>query len=88
MSNETSSTTRSHREQTLHATIFLACTRCGAPGKYLTDDGVKESWPGCYAEQDTLKHDTPVGDICPNCQAWRGPSLVKSLGKIWHRKFT
>lgn len=87
MSNDTVSSTRSLREQALSAVVHLACDKCGAPGKYFTDENIRRNWPGCYAEQDTLQHDTPVGNTCPNCGAHRGPTLTKKLGEIWRRRF-
>lgn len=87
-SETTTSGARTFREQALTATIHLACTQCGAPGKYFADDRVRANWPGCYADPDTLQHDTPVGDTCPNCGAHRGPSLKRTLGEIWRKRFT
>jgi hypothetical protein len=85
---DNSSSSYIYRSQGLHATVHKACEKCGAPGKFLTNETIEQQWPGCYVPPGDERHDTPVGDRCPHCQASRTPGLMNYLGEIWRKNFT
>lgn len=87
MSNMTTETIRSHREQGLSATIHRACTSCGAPGIYTEHEAFRASHPGCYVDPSDERVGQPVGSHCPNCKASRSPGLIDRLGEIWRRRY-
>lgn len=68
----------------LSAVVIRACRICQAPGRYLSEQRIKEGWPGCYVEPSDPRDGTPVGSVCPNCKEKRPGD--EDLGKIWEGK--
>lgn len=87
MTNEITSGAQAWREQGLSATVHRACPKCTAPGVFVCDERIRAEYPACYASYGDPRCDTSVGDRCPQCGAFRGPSLMTELGEIWRKRF-
>ncbi len=73
------------RRQGVHANVQRACKKCQAPGRYLSEDSIRDGWPGCYVAKGDEREGQPVEGDCPNCGAPRPKS--EALGEIWHKEY-
>lgn len=81
-----SSTTELFERQSLEAVYNAACHRCGAPPTYVNHQSIKDGWPGCYVEADSVLVNQLCGPVCPNCGTMRPSNATKPLGEIWVRE--
>ncbi len=72
--------------QSVEAMVIRACAECGAPGRYLSDEHIRDGWLGCWVPAADPRAGQAVGAVCPNCGSKRPQS--ENLGEIWVREFS